>query len=127
MALHPVGDQLKIKLDKSIMNLGPSKPGKETGIVTEVPEVIHYFGMHSSMMESSFMSPDLPVLLDYFKDLIGKRVVWESLQDRGRHFSDGDDTFVLLKMSDVIGFTDDPDEVVDASDDDRASSGSFAL
>lgn len=128
MALHPVGDQLKIKMDGRTYDFGPTAPGSETGIVVEVPEIIHYFGKHSQMMEASFMTTGaLKELLRYFKGFTGKRVVWEALQDRGRHFKEGDDEFILLKMSDIIGFTDKTDEDVVMSDDDRTSAGSFNL
>jgi len=128
MALHPVGDQLKVKIDTNKYDFGPSKPGDETGVVVEIPEVIHYFGKHSQSLEASFMAKaQLEELLSYFGTLVGKRVVWETLQDRGRHFKEGDSEFVLLKMTDIIGFTDSVDEEVIPSDDDRAASGSFNL
>jgi hypothetical protein len=123
--LHPIGDQLKVKLDDEKYNFGPSKPGHETGIVVEAPKELFFFGYHSFAFEASFMASEK--ILEYYTKLVGKRIAWESLQDSGRVFKEGDSDFVLLKMSDVMAVTDNVDDEVVRGDDDRARSGSFNL
>ncbi|SRR6266516_7478765 len=128
MALHPIGDQCKIQVDKSIYNFGPEKPGTETGVVVEMPTLVWWIGFHSFAFEKSFgAATDIADMIADYNKLVGRRVVWESLQDRGRHFREGEDNFVLLKLSDIIGFTDSVDESVIPTDDDRSSAGSFNL
>lgn len=111
MSLHPVNDQLKIKIDpKSRFAGGDEVKGAETGVVVEIPKSMLYVGMHSMALESSFMSPKLTQVLDLFSELIGKRVYWEMLQDRGRRIKEGDDEYVFLKMTDIVAFADDVNE-----------------
>lgn len=107
MAGHPVGDQLKIKVDSDTFGFGGSKKGVETGVVVESPENIFYVGFHSFAFENSFMNGEK---LDDFdklaKSYIGKRVFWESLQDRGRRFVEGKDEFAYIKLTDIIFYAD---------------------
>jgi hypothetical protein len=134
MAWHVSGDECKVKIttgDK--YGFAPAKVGKEVGICIELPEVLHYFGKHSLIIEKSFMDAEpLKKLLDWYKKhYLGKPVAWESLQDRGRHFKfeENGDEVVLIKLSDIIAYGDDVKdlETAEMSDDDRASGGSFAL
>lgn len=113
MALHPVEDVIKVKLDADDeFGFGAKKEGVETGIVTEVPDVMHYFGMHSFMFEDSFMQTErLDKLLKYFKDFVGKRIWWQEYQDRGRRTTEADgNAYVYLKMSDIMIVSDESNE-----------------
>lgn len=131
MSWHPSGDECKIKItagDK--YNFGPATVGKEVGILVELPDKLHWFGKHSLVVESSFMNEEkLEKLLKYYKKFVGKPVAWESLQDRGRHFKEGDNEFVYLKLSDILAFADSEEDLEDMemSDDARSTGGSFAL
>jgi hypothetical protein len=130
MAWHPVGDQCKVQVTGDKYNFGPPKVGRETGIVVEIPDILHFFGMHSSQLDTSFMSErNLNTLLNYYKKFVDKPVAWESLQDRGRHFKEDDVEYVYLKFTDIIAVGDSKAdlETAEMSDDDRASAGSFNL
>lgn len=125
--MHPVGDNLKIRVTTTDeYGFGAQAGGVETGIVEEVPEVIHFYGYHSFAFEKSFMAKEqLKEMLDYYKKMIGKRVWWEAYQDRGRRVKEGDQEFVYLKMSDVLIYSDNPDAQANLIEDTR--SGSFKI
>jgi len=123
--MHPVGDQLKIEVSSDDYGLG-GESGRDSGIVVEVPDVIHYFGKHNMAFENSFMATnDLKKILDYFKGFIGKRVWWETFQDKGRRFTEGKKEYVYLKMSDILTYSDDVDYQANIVDDTR--SGGFKI
>lgn len=125
--MKPIGDKLKIAITADEFGFGEKSVGVENGIVVEVPETMPYFGFHSFAFEASIGNPDLSkALLAYYKKFMGKRVWWESLQDRGRRFKVNGEEFVFLNMSDIIAYSDDPNinvEVVDQT----GSAGSFNL
>lgn len=108
---HVVGDNIKVEIETDSYGFkgGSTKAGAETGIVVEVPEVLHYFGKHNFSFDASFMDTDsLNLIRDYFQRFVGKRVWWEAFQDKGRHMQEGDKEFVILKMTDIIAYSDDP-------------------
>lgn len=124
--MEPVGDNLKIEVSTDEYGLGTGNSGTETGIVVGVPKVIHYFGKHNMAFENSFMWDEgLKQLLDYFRSFIGKRVFWESFQDKGRRFKEGNKEYVFLKMSDIIAYSDNPDFVAENVEDVRT--GGFKI
>lgn len=127
MAIHPVNDQMKVKVDTDAFNFGgEGTEGTETGVVVEVPDGLISFGMHSFAFEDSLMNEEiLDELVKYYSFFVGKRIYWESYQDRGRRIKDGEGEFVFLKMADVIAFADDKDEEGYVVDDNR--SGKFSL
>jgi hypothetical protein len=127
MSLHVWNDSLKVKLDNADRyGFGDTKKGYETGIVVELPEKLLWFGMHSFMFEKSFMAhDDLEDLLDEYKKLLGKRIVWEALQDRGRVYKEGDDLYCNLKMADVLGYTDETDVIIEFVAQPGFTGGSF--
>jgi co-chaperonin GroES (HSP10) len=106
--LKPFGDKIKVKIEKDEFGFGGEVANTESGIVLEVPDKIAYFGFHSFAFESSLSNDDvLEKVLKFYQDLKGKTVYWESLQDRGRRFKEGDEEFVILNMSDIIAYSDD--------------------
>lgn len=109
MAIHPLNDRLKIKVDKDEFNLDSEKTLSETGIVEEVPNVLIYLSFHSFAFENSFSSKELDKIQKFYDDLKGKRVFWEKLQDAGRHMKEGNDEYVYLQMTDVLAYSDDID------------------
>lgn len=128
MALHPVEDVIKVRLDKSDeFGFGAKSEGVETGIVAEVPDEMHYFGLHSFMFEESFMAEEkLKKLLKYFKSFKGRRVWWQEYQDRGRRTTEADGSeYVYLKMSDIMIYSDEPNET--ASFDTHDFAGGFKV
>jgi hypothetical protein len=125
--MHPVGDNLKVKIDASDeYGFGASAAGVETGVVVEVPKEIHFFGFHSFAFERSFMAKEqLEELRKFYDSLVGKRIWWEAYQDRGRRIKEGDKEYVYLKMSDVLIYSDDPNQTANLVEDTR--SGSFKI
>lgn len=125
--IHPVGDQIKVKLtntDAHGFSGGESK-SVENGIAVEMPEHLAWFGFHSFAFENSFGngSNALQDMWELYNGFIGKRVYWESLQDSGRRIKVGEDEFVLLKMTDIIAYS-EPDVKAKTVTDVRRS-GSF--
>lgn len=124
--MHPVGDNLKIKVaERDKFDLGNSNSAGDSGVVVEIPDVIHYFGYHSFAFEKSFMAEELQEIKKYFYSFLGKRVWWESFQDKGRRFKEADGEYVYLKMSDVLIYSDDIEIDAEAIDDTR--SGGFKI
>lgn len=111
MAGHPINDQIKIKVDADAFGFGGQKKGVETGVVVELPVNMMYFGFHNFGFDTSLDNDGaLQHLLDYYQQLLNTRVFWESLQDRGRRFKEGNEEFVYIKMSDILFYSDNVDD-----------------
>lgn len=127
MAGHPVNDRFKVKVETDKYGLGGNnKRGTESGTVVEVPDILIYFSFHSFAFEDSFMNEDkLAKLQGYYNQFKGKRIFWESFQDRGRRFVEDDGEFVYVQMSDLLFYADSEDDNIILAEDTR--SGSFAV
>jgi co-chaperonin GroES (HSP10) len=124
--MKPFNDKLKVLLAQ-VGPFGDPNSGTESGLVVEVPDELIYFAFHSSLFDESLGNTEvLKQVQAFYKKLEGKTVYWESLQDRGRRFKEGDDEYVLLNMSDVIAFS-DSDESVATIIDQTGKAGSFNL
>lgn len=130
MAFHPWNDKIKVKLDTpDKYGYGVERKGFESGVVVEVPSELNYVGLHSMVLESSFMNQEkLSEYLARHKKLVGKRIIWEALQDRGRVFkeSGSEDWFVHINMSDVLGVADSVEDVAEFQQQPGFSDGGFA-
>lgn len=127
MALHPVNDRFKVKLDKDKFGFGGEKVGAETGIVVEIPDIMIYLSFHSFAFEDSIVDKErLTEIAAFYKGFVGKRIYWEALQDRGRKISEGADEFVYLQMTDLLAFADDVNDTAEVVDQ-LGSAGSFNL
>lgn len=127
MAIHPVNDRFKVRLDKEGY-FGGENPGAETGIVVEVPEMLIYLSFHSFAFEDSFMDKyGLKDVQAYYNKFLGKRIFWEALQDRGRTMEEADgNKYVYLQMTDLLAYSDDvKDKAVVV--DQTGQAGSFNL
>lgn len=127
MALHPTNDRFKVKVDRDDYRfVGAQSEGTETGIVVEVPDILIYLSFHSFAFEDSFGNKEaLADVQKYYSDFLGKRIYWESFQDRGRRIKDGDDEFVFLQMTDLLAYSDDENDKAQSVEDSRT--GSFAI
>lgn len=126
MALHPVNDRFKVRKDKS-GPFGDPNMGAETGIVVEVPDILIYLSFHSFAFEASITSPEImKEVQKYYKSFLGKRIYWESLQDRGRTMNEGDDEYVYLQMTDLLAYADNVDDEAQSVDQ-TGKAGSFNL
>lgn len=103
----PFNDKIKVLITKDEYGFGDASEGTESGLVVAVPDELIYFAFHSSLFDESLGNNEvLKKVQKFYKKLEGKTVYWESLQDRGRRFKEGDKEYVLLNMSDVIAFSD---------------------
>lgn len=105
--MQPLGDQIKVELQTDTYNFGGAqKKGFESGIAVELPDRLNYFGYHSFAYESSLANRDvLDELYDYYKGLIGKRVYWTEMGERGLVYTLDDKTFAMIKLTDLVGFS----------------------
>lgn len=101
--MNPVNDNVKVLLETDAYGFGGTTDDKSSsGIVVEVPEVIHYFGMHSMAFEESFMSGELGDLLDFYRSFVGQRVFWSSGKQLGSVIQEDDKVYAFLKFTDII-------------------------
>lgn len=125
MALHPVNDRFKVKVDQQRFKTETS--GAETGVVVEVPDVLIYLSFHSFSFENSLVnSESLTKVQEYYNQFMGKRIYWEALQDRGRMIQEGEDQYVYLQMTDLLAYADDIDDKATIVSQ-LGSAGSFNL
>lgn len=110
--MRPVNDSIKVRIDdKNEYGFGGDDSGvADSGIVVDVPDVMFYLGLHSSVIEKSFLHDGLQQILDSFEQLKGKRVYWTSLQERGNVIKEGEETFAIMKMTDIIAVS-EPDDI----------------
>lgn len=124
MAIHPVGDSIKVKVDPA-NPYGGDRAGIETGVVVEVPDSILYLGFHNFAFEASYDSEKNSDVVKFFKDFVGKRAYWQLFQDRGRRLKEGKEEFIYLKMTDIMAIADSVDDEATVIADTR--SGGYAL
>lgn len=124
MAFSPVADNVKVRLDPADPHgfSGGDSTSKETGILVEVPTQMRWVGFHSFAFEKSFGAlMDLDDMLkEVYRPMIGKRVMWESYQESGRRFKEGDDEYVLIKLTDIIAVGEPEDKATTVTDVRRA-------
>lgn len=113
MALKPLGDVAMIELSTDEYNFGGTDDnGVDNGILVELPNEFNYFGFFSFSFEESFMAHDkLADLHKYYTSLIGKRVFWPSLSEKGMIFRDGEKRYAMIKLTGLIGCAEPDDEV----------------
>lgn len=110
MALKPLNDVALVQVERNEYKLngmelagGDSKQNIESGIVLELPQKLLYLGFHAFAFESSLADvARLTEVANVYKELIGKRVYWTALSDRGSVLTDNDDTYALIKLTDFI-------------------------
>ena len=120
-----IGDKLLVEIDKNDFGfVGGDSDGVENGILVEVPDTIFWLGYHSFCFEESFMNPNLSTILDYYRGLIGSRVYWQSFQERGRRFKEGDKEYALINITDILRST-DPEIVMSSIEDSSLSGRAF--
>lgn len=125
MALRPLGDMGLIELSTDKFNFGgKDDENVDNGILVGLPDKLNYFGFFSFAFENSFMArKELDELYDYYKTLIGKRVFWPSLSEKGLVYRDGEKRYALIKLTSLAG-TSELDDAVSNVYNDR--SGAYA-
>lgn len=121
MGLHSVNDRFKVKVDDAGFFSGSDdKKGVETGVVVEVPDMLIYLSFHNFAFEDSLLYTEkLQAVLDYYAKFKGKRIYWESYQDRGRMLTDSTGDYVFLQMTDMLAYSDEVDEKAENVADSR--------
>lgn len=106
----PINDLAKILLDdQDDYGFGEQKDSAESGILVELPETLNYFGFWSFAFENSFMAKDtLDKLLKHYKSLVGKRVYWTALSEKGNILSDDKKRYAFVKLTSLIA-ADEPE------------------
>lgn len=100
-----MNDLAKIELDNDEYGLGGvDKTTAETGIFVELPEKFNFFGFWSFAFEESFMAEEkLEKLYTHYKKLIGQRVYWTAMAERGNIIQEEDGkTFAYVKLTSLI-------------------------
>lgn len=112
MALRPLNDVALIEVERNPYKIGgqalvlnEQKAGVETGILKELPVYIPYLGFHSFAFENSLGDVNGEVE-DHYKELVGKRVYWVALADRGMVLAKDGVTYAMIKLTDLIGWSD---------------------
>lgn len=104
---------------------GAEKETAESGILVAIPDKFHYFGMWSFAFEKSFMAyEDLKELHDYWKTMIGRKVYWTALSERGNIIEKDGKKYAFIKFTSLIA-EDDPDS--DARNVHSDGAGSFGM
>lgn len=121
-----LNDLAQIKLATDEYGFGSEgKDTAESGILIALPAKFHYFGMWSFAFEKSFMAyEDLQELHDYWKTMIGRRVYWTALSERGNIIEKDGEKFAFVKLTSLIA-EDEPDSTARNVHSD--GSGSFGL
>ncbi len=110
MALQPVGDLCKVELDDE-GPFGNATKGAENGILIELPEKLMFLGFHSFAWEESFGNWDkLAEYHQHYAALIGRRVFWTSMAERGSVLEQDGKKYAFIKLTDIIA-SDEPDGV----------------
>lgn len=126
--IHPVFDQVKVKLDAADPHgfSGGESKSVESGILVEMPAITGWIGYHSFAFEDSYGAGgrNLELIESVAKLMMNKRVFWESHQDSGRRMKVGEDEFVLLKLTDIMAYS-EPDVKAKTVTDVRRA-GSFS-
>lgn len=109
--LQPVNDLAKIQLDIDEYGFGESKTTAESGILVELPSKFNFFGFWSFAFEDSFMAEDkLKKIYDHYKKMIGQRVYWTAMAERGNIIQTSDSKkFAFVKLTSLIAADDDKD------------------
>lgn len=122
-----MADQVKVRLDKADAHgfSGGEAQSQESGVLVEMPDRLMWLGYHSFAFESSLEDPDLmDEVYKYYATFVGKKIVWEAMQESGRRFKEGDEEYVLLKITDILAYDDDVKSKIKVVTDVRRA-GSF--
>lgn len=110
--LTAINDLAKIEIpDEDKYGLGTAATGTaESGILVELPDEFDYLGFWSFAFENSFMAKDqLKAIYKRYERLIGKRVYWTALAEKGNIIQDQSGIrYAFVKLTSLIA-SDDKD------------------
>ncbi len=123
MALRPLNDLCRIKLDDRGTFSAKTGDTANDGILVDLPDELLYYGFWSFAFEDSFMAKEkLGELMMYWREHIGKRVYWTALSERGNILREKDGDFAYVKLTSLIAFSDADDHAENVTDN---KGGSF--
>lgn len=107
----PINDMLLVEIGgtKKIGGLehmvqSQQNEGYDSGIVISVSEFMTYFGFQTYAFDSSMMNSEvLETVRNKYAELVGKKVYWPKMSERGMTFKEDGHEYALLKMSSLIG------------------------
>lgn len=106
--MHPTNDLAKIEINSDEYGFGGDNSKSESGILRELPKQLPFFGFHSFAFEMSLVDEEVSKdLIEHYKGLIGKRVYWKGLSERGMVLK-AEKTWAFVKLTDLIAWS-DPD------------------
>lgn len=104
--MRPINDLCKVQVSTDEFKFGGDQGKTESGILVELPSELPFFGFHSFAFEESY---DRPInnknILDYYQKLVGKRVYWKGLSERGMVWKEGDNTWAFVKLTDIVAYS----------------------
>lgn len=113
--LKPMNDLAKIQIEVDEYGFGGKEGDKAaSGILIALPDRFNYFGFWSFAFEDSFMSEDkLDKLYKYYKGLIGYRVYWTALAEKGNILKQDGKSYAFVKLTSLISVDDDVENIAE--------------
>lgn len=107
--LRPLNDYAMVQLDTDDYGFGGAPGDKaQSGILIRLPDKFNYFGMYSFAFERSFgADEELKKLYDYYKQLVGHRIYWLALSEKGAILKQNDKSYAFLKLTSVMAHDED--------------------
>lgn len=108
--LKPINDVALIEVEINPYKVGglnlvssEQKEGIKEGVVVSIPDELPYVASNSWSFENSFANTEaLKKTHTYYSSLIGKKVYWEELSERGCEIKSGGKDYVLLKFTKIL-------------------------
>ncbi len=124
--IKPLNDFCKVELETDEFGFGGGTKDKaESGILVELPDKFNYFGFFSFSFENSLVDhKKLQELYDYYNKLIGQRIYWLALSEKGSILKQDNKIFALIKLTSIIAIDQDTDNIATNILD--AQGGSFS-
>lgn len=104
----PVNDHLLVEIGSAAQKIGgletmvqsQQQEGWDTGIVVAVSEFMTYFGFQTYAFDSSMMNAELlGQVKSMYKAMVGKKVYWPKMAERGMTIKHEGKEYALIKMT----------------------------
>lgn len=111
--IRPINDFCKVELEVDRYGFGGGTKDKaESGILRELPDKFNYFGFFSFAFEESLSNESvLEELYNYYKGLIGQRIYWLALSEKGSILQQDGKTYAFIKLTSIISADKDIDNI----------------
>lgn len=113
--LRSLNDLAKIQIDIDEYGFGGGVTDKAaSGILVALPDKFNYFGFWSFAFEDSFMATDkLEEIYKYYKNLVGCRVYWTALAEKGNILKQDNKAYAFVKLTSLISYDEDVENVAE--------------